>query len=91
MANTPEYCAQFHLQKHYFESCEQPKNAVCLEYVWIDGTKEKLRSKTRVVGKVPESINDVPKWNFDGSSTGQAQESNANIYLKPVALFKDPL
>ena len=86
-----DYSEQFHLQKHYFRSCKQPEGTICLEYVWIDGTKEKLRSKTRVVNKVPTSIDDIPQWNFDGSSTGQAQEANTDIYLKPVAVFMDPL
>lgn len=80
----------YKLQQHYLENCKQPAGTVCLEYIWIDGTKEKLRSKTKVVSKVPEKIQDVPEWNFDGSSTGQAQESNTDIYLKPVAMFNDP-
>ena len=80
----------FQLQKHYLEACKQPDNAICLEYVWIDGTKEKLRSKSRVVNKVPKVVEDCPEWNFDGSSTGQAHESNTDIYLKPVAMFLDP-
>ena len=29
-------------------------------------------------------------WNFDGSSTGQAEGSNSDCYLKPAAIFKDP-
>jgi glutamine synthetase len=32
----------------------------------------------------------LPWWNFDGSSTGQAEGSNSDIYLKPVAIYKDP-
>lgn len=80
----------FFIERYYTEKCSQPEGTVCLEYVWIDGTKEKLRSKTRVVTKVPKSIEDIPEWNFDGSSTGQAHESNTDIYLKPVALFMDP-
>jgi glutamine synthetase len=30
-------------------------------------------------------------WNFDGSSTGQAPGDNSDVYLKPVAVFPDPL
>ena len=33
---------------------------------------------------------DLPIWNFDGSSTGQAEGSNSDVYLYPVAMFKDP-
>jgi len=33
---------------------------------------------------------DLPIWNFDGSSTGQAEGSNSDVYLYPVAMFSDP-
>lgn len=33
---------------------------------------------------------ELPIWNFDGSSTGQAEGSNSDVYLHPVALYKDP-
>ena len=33
---------------------------------------------------------ELPIWNFDGSSTGQAEGSNSDVYLYPVALYKDP-
>ena len=36
------------------------------------------------------SISECPVWNFDGSSTGQAEGSNSDVYLYPVTLFKDP-
>ena len=35
-------------------------------------------------------VADCPVWNFDGSSTYQAEGSNSDMYLVPVALFKDP-
>jgi hypothetical protein len=47
-------------------------------------------AKTRTVDKEPTSPTDLSWWNFDGSSTGQAEGSNSDIYLKPVAIFKDP-
>ena len=37
-----------------------------------------------------EKISDLPVWNFDGSSTGQAEGGNSDVYLHPVALFPDP-
>lgn len=30
------------------------------------------------------------EWNFDGSSTGQAPGHDSDVYLRPVAIFKDP-
>jgi len=49
-----------------------------------------LLAKTRTVNSEPKSPEELPWWNFDGSSTGQADGSNSDIYLKPVAIFKDP-
>ena len=33
---------------------------------------------------------ECPVWNFDGSSTYQAEGSNSDMYLHPVAMFRDP-
>lgn len=29
-------------------------------------------------------------WNFDGSSTKQAEGTNSDVYLQPVAFYPDP-
>lgn len=59
-------------------------------YVWIDGTGEYVRCKDRVLDKVPSKPEDLPKWQYDGSSTYQAQTGNSDMTLVPRALYKDP-
>jgi len=67
-----------------------PQNgAVQAEYIWIDGCNG-LRSKTKTLSKKPSSIDDLPEWNFDGSSTAQAPGEDSDVYLRPVAIFPDP-
>ena len=64
---------------------------VICEYIWLGGECE-LRSKARVLTLDEGSIRieDLPKWNYDGSSTGQASGSDSEVMLHPVALFRDP-
>ncbi len=65
-----------------------------LEYIWLDGSNpQKVRSKTKIVSaKSPEKIK-ISNWNFDGSSTGQAETSKSELVLHPVSRkvqHKDP-
>jgi len=67
-----------------------PQNGkVIAEYVWIDGSNG-IRSKCKTLTKKPSSVADLPEWNFDGSSTGQAPGENSDVYLRPVAFYPDP-
>lgn len=74
--------------EHYM-SLEQGERCQCM-YIWVDGTGENLRCKTKTLEQEPKSPDDCPLWNFDGSSTGQAEGSNSDVYLQPVAIFSDP-
>lgn len=67
-----------------------------LEYIWIDGVGNgMLRCKNRILNLATspgsESLDMVPVWNFDGSSTGQADSvTDSECFLKPVYMCKDP-
>jgi glutamine synthetase len=63
-----------------------------IEYIWLGGNNE-LRSKTRVLDNVniaTISIKDIPDWNYDGSSTGQATGRESEVIIKPKTLFNNP-
>ena len=70
---------------------------VKLEYVWLDGYKPEpnLRSKVKIVNydsiKGKRDQWDFPMWNFDGSSTNQADTGNSDRLLKPVKHYMTDL
>jgi len=65
------------------------------EYIWLDGYQPEpnLRSKIKVVEIHTHDItlDDIPEWGFDGSSTKQADGNSSDCYLKPVRLYKNLL
>ncbi|KAF3914495.1 hypothetical protein AA313_de0206310 [Arthrobotrys entomopaga] len=66
------------------------KGCIMAEYIWIDSLSN-IRGKTKTLFKEPAGPEDLPEWNFDGSSTGQAPGDNSDVYLRPVAIFPDPI
>ncbi len=63
-----------------------------LEYIWLDGYTPvaNLRGKTQVkeFENFP-TLEELPMWGFDGSSTRQAEGQSSDCMLKPVAVFPD--
>lgn len=67
---------------------------IIVEYIWLGGQHE-LRSKARIITVNSDQIKTnlsifLPEWNYDGSSTGQADGHNSEIILKPKRICKCP-
>lgn len=60
------------------------------EYIWIGGSGQDIRSKTMCIPQLCDKLEDFPIWNFDGSSTNQANTKESEILLRPVFFCKDP-
>src|SRR4029078_3099853 len=63
-----------------------------LEYIWLDGytPTPNLRGKTQIKAydSFP-SLEELPLWGFDGSSTKQAEGHSSDCLLKPIRVFPD--
>ena len=73
--------------------CERPPvTKYKLEYIWLDGCVPvpNLRGKTQIkeYDAFP-TLEQLPLWGFDGSSTMQAEGRSSDCVLKPVAVFPD--
>jgi glutamine synthetase len=67
-----------------------PADTILAEYVWVDADGN-CRSKTRTLpASKGKSVESLPKWNYDGSSTGQAPGEDSEVILRPCRIFKDP-
>ena len=70
-------------------------NKLILEYIWLDASQN-CRSKTKIMTTEKNldfsslSVSDLPVWNYDGSSTGQATTNNSEVVLAPVKIVPDP-
>eukprot|EP00181_Compsopogon_caeruleus_P000779 CAMPEP_0184689258 /NCGR_PEP_ID=MMETSP0312-20130426/30555_1 /TAXON_ID=31354 /ORGANISM="Compsopogon coeruleus, Strain SAG 36.94" /LENGTH=416 /DNA_ID=CAMNT_0027146589 /DNA_START=59 /DNA_END=1309 /DNA_ORIENTATION=- len=84
---------------------EPQGSQIYAEYIWLGGKAASpsaesdwpvcmdasdIRSKTKVLRAPPKSVADLPRWNYDGSSTGQAPGKDSEVILYPVAFYKDP-
>ena len=72
------------------------KFPIGVEYIWLGGNNE-FRSKIRILElydegrSAKEVLQQIPEWNYDGSSTEQATGDKSEIVLRPCACFKYPL
>jgi glutamine synthetase len=61
------------------------------EYIWLDGYDvQNIRSKVKYIKDMDSSVvmvEDLPQWNFDGSSTKQADGNSSDCVLKPVRII----
>ncbi len=69
------------------------QNNIMAEYIWLDGKKPtaELRSKTKIIEGPVTSLEQIPVWGFDGSSTEQAEGRFSDCGLKPVYFVPDPI
>lgn len=69
-------------------------NQIMAEYVWLGGSMWDIRSKTRTLTfKVRPGVVDLkllPEWNYDGSSTGQAEGHSSEVLIRPCRVYRDP-
>jgi len=50
-----------------------------------------LRNKARTLNFIPNRVEQLPEWNYDGSSTYQARGGNSDTFMRPVAIYEDPM
>lgn len=80
ISNTPTLGRYFDLDQ---------RGSIIAEYIWVDANNG-VRSKSKTLTKKVTSVSELPEWNFDGSSTAQAETENSDVYLRPVAFYPDP-
>jgi glutamine synthetase len=73
-----------------YDALTFPDDKILAEYVWVDAVGN-TRSKTRTLPvDRAANVESLPKWNFDGSSTGQAPGDDSEVILRPCRIFRDP-
>ena len=63
-----------------------------LDYIWLDGYTPVPNLRTKCCIKEFDdfpTLEQLPEWGFDGSSTQQADRGDSDCVLKPVALYPD--
>jgi glutamine synthetase len=89
MAHISSQAQYFQITENFLQGLEQGEK-IQAEYVWIGGTGQDLRSKTRTLPTPVKTVDELPDWNYDGSSTYQAEGHDSEVILKPRRIFRDP-
>jgi glutamine synthetase len=71
------------ITRNFMNTLTDLSGKYCAEYVWIGGSGQDLRSKSRTLTKKVTKASELPEWNYDGSSTGQAPGHDSEVYLLP--------
>ncbi|GMN46563.1 hypothetical protein TIFTF001_015747 [Ficus carica] len=66
-------------------------NNIIAEYIWIGGSGIDVRSKARTISKPVEHPSELPKWNYDGSSTGQAPGEDSEVVCDAYTPAGEPI
>jgi glutamine synthetase len=65
-----------------------------LDYIWLDGYQPtaNIRTKAQIIEVDTDaiSLDDVPVWGFDGSSTQQAESHDSDCILQPGRVYNLP-
>jgi len=51
---------------------------------------EDIRLKTRTLDLEVDDVSNLPEWNYDGSSTGQAPGHDSEVVIRPRRIYRDP-
>ncbi len=66
-----------------------------LDYIWLDGYQPtaNIRTKSQMLDadSFDGTLDAVPVWGFDGSSTQQAEGHDSDCILKPARVYRNPL
>lgn len=73
-----------------FTELKIPEDCYQATYIWIDGTREHIRGKDRILKGRAEAPEDLPSWLYDGSSTYQACDENSDMILVPRTIYRHP-
>ncbi|KAJ8321547.1 hypothetical protein KUTeg_000903 [Tegillarca granosa] len=67
-----------------------PDDKVLVEYVFLNHTRHRVHSKTRVLDYEPQKAEDCPLWDVYMFKTFEGVEPRKEMILKPVAMYRDP-